>query len=111
MTVGLGAAARSLLFAAGLLTPAAAGAQFGPEAPLAMPHGFVGRMALSPERGLPGKVASKDEADRMCAFARRDLTDSMPGGVASDRFGATPAESRSGHDRLKTSRFRPFRGP
>jgi hypothetical protein len=54
MTVGLGAAARSLLFAAGLLTPAAAGAQFGPEAPLAMPHGFVGRMALSPERGLPG---------------------------------------------------------
>jgi hypothetical protein len=38
----LGAAARGVLFVIALLAPAAASAQLGAEAPLAMPHGFVG---------------------------------------------------------------------
>ena len=54
MICGLGAAARGVLFAITLLGPAAAAAQLGPEAPLAKPHGFVGRMAVSPEHGPPG---------------------------------------------------------
>ena len=54
MTLGLGAAARSLLFVVAMLSPVAAGAQLGPEAPLATPHGFVGRMSVSPEHGSPG---------------------------------------------------------
>jgi len=32
----------------------------------------------------------------MRAFARRDLTDSMPGGVASDRFGGIFAHTPRG---------------
>jgi hypothetical protein len=51
---GLGAAERGVLFAIALLAPAAAAAQLGPEAPLATPHGFVGRMTVSPEHGPPG---------------------------------------------------------
>ncbi len=54
MIGGLGAAARCVLFAIALLAPAAAAAQLGPEAPLATPHGFVGRMTVSPEHGPPG---------------------------------------------------------
>jgi hypothetical protein len=50
----LGAAARGVLFVIALLAPAAASAQLGAEAPLAMPHGFVGRMTLAPEHGPPG---------------------------------------------------------
>ncbi len=45
---------RGVLFAAALLAPAVAGAQVGREAPLATPHGFIGRMTLSPEHGPPG---------------------------------------------------------
>lgn len=50
----LGAVVRGVLFAIALLAPAAAVAQLGPEAPLATPHGFVGRMTVSPEHGPPG---------------------------------------------------------
>ncbi len=52
--MGSGAAARGVLFAITLLGPAAAPAQLGPEAPLATPQGFVGRMTVSPEHGPPG---------------------------------------------------------
>jgi hypothetical protein len=45
---------RGVLLAVALLAPAAASAQLGREAPLATAHGFVGRMALSPEHGPPG---------------------------------------------------------
>ncbi len=51
---GLGAAARGVLFATALLGPAATAAQLGPEAALAAPHGFVGRITLAPEHGPPG---------------------------------------------------------
>ena len=51
---GSGAAARGVLFAITLLGPAAAAAQLGPEAPLATPEGFVGRLTVSPEHGPPG---------------------------------------------------------
>jgi hypothetical protein len=51
---GLGAPLRGIFFAVALLAPTAAGAQLGREAPLATPHGFIGRMAVSPEHGLPG---------------------------------------------------------
>jgi hypothetical protein len=51
---GSGAASRCALFTIALLAPAAAAAQLGPEAPLATPHGFVGRMTLAPEHGPPG---------------------------------------------------------
>ncbi len=54
MIASLGAAARGILFVIALLAPAAASAQLGPEAPLATVHGFVGRMAISPEHGPPG---------------------------------------------------------
>ena len=54
MTVGSGAASRGLSLAAALLAPAVTYAQLGPEAPLAAPHGFVGRMSVSPEHGPPG---------------------------------------------------------
>ena len=54
MIGGLGAAVRGVLFAVALLAPAAAAAQLGREAPLATPHGFVGRMTVSPEHGPPG---------------------------------------------------------
>jgi len=45
---------RGVLFAIALLAPGAAGAQLGPEAPLATQEGFVGRMTVSPEHGPPG---------------------------------------------------------
>lgn len=54
MIGGWGAAVRGVLFLIALLASAAAAAQLGPEAPLATPHGFVGRMAVSPEHGPPG---------------------------------------------------------
>ena len=54
MTRVLGAAVRGVLFVIALLAPAASAAQLGPDAPLATPHGFVGRMTVSPERGPPG---------------------------------------------------------
>src|SRR5271167_1090045 len=54
MIGGPGPAARGILFAVALLAPVAAGAQLIREAPLATPHGFVGRMAVSPEYGPPG---------------------------------------------------------
>jgi hypothetical protein len=54
MIRGSSAAARGVLFAVVLLAPAAAAAQFGREAPLATPQGFVGRMTVSPEHGPPG---------------------------------------------------------
>jgi hypothetical protein len=49
-----GAAARGIFFPLLLLAPTVAPAQIGREAPLATPHGFVGRMTLSPEHGPPG---------------------------------------------------------
>ncbi len=54
MIGGWGAAVRGVLAAVAVLAPATASAQFGREAPLATPHGFVGRMAVSPEHGPPG---------------------------------------------------------
>jgi hypothetical protein len=54
MIGGLNAAVRGVLFAVMLVAPAAASAQLGREAPLATAHGFIGRMALSPEHGPPG---------------------------------------------------------
>src|SRR5438270_156428 len=54
MTRVLGAAVRGVLFVIALLAPAASAAQLGPDAPLATPHGFVGRMTVSPERRPPG---------------------------------------------------------
>jgi hypothetical protein len=54
MIGGFGATLRGVLFAATLLAPAAASAQPGREAPLAMANGFVGHMAVSPEHGPPG---------------------------------------------------------
>jgi hypothetical protein len=54
MIGSFGAAARAVLFVIALLAPAAASAQLGPEAPLATVHGFIGRMAVSPEHGPPG---------------------------------------------------------
>jgi hypothetical protein len=51
---GLGAARRGIFLAVVLLAPAAARAQLGREAPLAEAHGYVGRMAVSPEHGSPG---------------------------------------------------------
>jgi hypothetical protein len=53
--LGSGAAVRGILLAIALLAPAAA-AQLGPEAALATPHGFVGRMGVSPEHGPPGTL-------------------------------------------------------
>ena len=54
LVLGSGAAVRGILFAIALLAPAAAAAQLGPEAALATPHGFVGRMVVSPVHGPPG---------------------------------------------------------
>jgi hypothetical protein len=54
MIGGLCAALRGAVFAVALLAPAAAGAQFAREAPLATAHGFVGRMTVSPEHGRAG---------------------------------------------------------
>ena len=54
MIGGLGVAVRGAFFAVALLAPALAGAQPGRDAPLATAHGFVGRMAVSPEHGPPG---------------------------------------------------------
>jgi hypothetical protein len=48
------AVARAVFFVVVLLAPIAASAQLGPEVPFAMPQGFVGRMTVSPEHGLPG---------------------------------------------------------
>ena len=54
MIGGLGVAVRGAFFAVALLAPVGAGAQLGRDAPLATAHGFVGRMAVSPEHGPPG---------------------------------------------------------
>jgi len=54
MIRGTGALARGILFAIALLAPSAASAQLSRVAPLAMPHGFVGWMSVSPEHGPPG---------------------------------------------------------
>src|SRR3974377_2441505 len=54
MIGSLGAAAPGVLFVIALLAPAPAFAQLDREAPLAAPHGFVGRMTVSPEHGQPG---------------------------------------------------------
>ena len=54
MTGALGIALRDFLFVIALLAPGAAGAQLYREVPLATPHGFVGRMTVSPEHGAPG---------------------------------------------------------
>jgi hypothetical protein len=54
MIESLGAALRGTLFAIALLAPVAAGAHLYREAPPATPHGFVGRMTVSPEHGSPG---------------------------------------------------------
>ncbi len=56
MIGGLGVVVRGAFFAVALLAPAVADAQLGRDAPLATPHGFVGRMAASPEHGPPGTL-------------------------------------------------------
>src|SRR5690242_8347149 len=54
MIRGVGAALRGVLLAVALLAPAAAAAQVDPEVQPATPHGFVGRMTVSPEHGPTG---------------------------------------------------------
>jgi hypothetical protein len=54
MIRNLGAALCGVLWVAALLSPSAASAELGHEAPLATPQGFVGRMTVSPEHGPPG---------------------------------------------------------